>query len=153
MSDVNIDQLREIIAPAVERLGYDLDDLKAKKAGRRVVVTVVADGDNGVSLDAVAEISKEVNNALESAETTGGWFADAPYTLEVSSPGIDRPLTLPRHWKRNIGRLVAVSVGEERLNGRIAAADERGIELESKGANRRLEYSELGPGKVQIELK
>ena len=141
------------VAPAVERAGFDLEGLTVTKAGRRLLVRVLIDSDGGVSLDDVAAVSKAVSAALDEADGTGGLFADAAYTLEVSSPGIDRPLTEPRHWRRNIGRLVAVHIGEEPVTGRVVAADERGIELEVDGASRSAAYAELGSGKVQIELR
>ncbi|MFC4336743.1 ribosome maturation factor RimP [Salininema proteolyticum] len=152
MGEVTAERLREIVEPAVEEAGYDLEDLEAKKAGRRILLRVVIDGDGGVGLDDIAEVSRKVGKVLEGAETTGGLFAEAPYTLEVSSPGIDRPLTLPRHWRRNEGRLATVKVGEERLEGRIVSAGERGIELETEAGVRSLEYGEMGPGKIRIEL-
>lgn len=146
-------EVEAIVGPAVERAGFDLEGLAVSKAGRRLLVRILIDSDHGVSLDDVAAVSKAVSNALDEADGTGGPFADAAYTLEVSSPGIDRPLTEPRHWRRNIGRLVAVHIGEEPVTGRVVAANERGIELEVDGARRSATYAELGSGKVQIELK
>jgi ribosome maturation factor RimP len=146
-------ELKAIVEPAVAEAGFDLEDLTVTKAGRRLLVRILVDSDAGVSLDDVAVVSKAVSKALDSADGTGGLFADAAYTLEVSSPGVDRPLTEPRHWRRNIGRLVAVHIGEEPVTGRVVAADERGIELEVDGASRSATYAELGSGKVQIELR
>jgi ribosome maturation factor RimP len=142
-----------ILAPAIAAAGYDLEGLQVTKAGRRMLVRVLVDKDGGISLDDVAVVSKACSKALDEAESTGGPFADAAYTLEVSSPGVDRPLTEPRHWRRNIGRLVAVHIGEEPVTGRVTAASERGIELEADGVRRSATYAELGPGKVQIELR
>lgn len=142
-----------IVAPAVAKAGFDLEGLKVTKAGRRLLVRVLVDKDGGISLDDVAVVSKACSRALDETESTGGPFADAAYTLEVSSPGVDRPLTEPRHWRRNIGRLVAVHIGEEPVIGRVTAASERGIELEADGVRRSATYAELGPGKVQIELR
>lgn len=146
-------EVEAIVAPAVERAGFDLEGLTVTKAGRRLLVRILVDSDKGVNLDDVAVVSKAVSAALDDADGTGGLFADVAYTLEVSSPGIDRPLTEPRHWRRNIGRLVAVHIGEAPVTGRVVAADERGIELEVDGVRRSAAYAELGSGKVQIELK
>lgn len=146
-------EVEAIVAPAVAKAGFDLEGLSVTKAGRRLLVRALVDTDGGVSLDDIAVVSKAVSKALDSAESLGGPFADAAYTLEVSSPGVDRPLTEPRHWRRNIGRLVAVHIGEEPLTGRVVAAGERGIELEVDGESRSATYAELGSGKVQIELK
>lgn len=146
-------EVEAIVAPAVTKVGFDLEGLTVTKAGRRLLVRVLVDSDDGVSLDDVAVVSKAISKALDSADGTGGPFADAAYTLEVSSPGVDRPLTEPRHWRRNIGRLVAVHIGGEPVTGRVAAASERGIELEVDGESRSATYAELGSGKVQIELR
>ncbi|RRS02061.1 ribosome maturation factor RimP [Glycomyces terrestris] len=146
-------EVESILAPAVSAAGYDLEGLTVTKAGRRLLVRVLVDKDGGISLDDVAVVSKACSKALDESDSTGGPFADTAYTLEVSSPGVDRPLTEPRHWRRNIGRLVAVNIGEEPVTGRIADASERGIELEADGVRRSATYAELGPGKVQIELR
>jgi ribosome maturation factor RimP len=117
---------------------------------------VVVDRDGGISLDDIAEVSRAVSAALDERDPMG----EAPYDLEVTSPGVSRPLTLPRHWRRNAGRLVQVplTAGGE-LTGRIIEADEEGVTLElpgkkpgTKGGERRLAYSELGRGKVQVEF-
>lgn len=142
-----------VLTPAVAAAGYDLEGLQVTKAGRRMLVRVLVDKDGGISLDDVAVVSKACSKALDEADSTGGPFAEAAYTLEVSSPGVDRPLTEPRHWRRNIGRLVAVHIGEEPVIGRVTATSERGIELEADGVRRSATYAELGPGKVQIELR
>ncbi|WP_100445735.1 ribosome maturation factor RimP [Glycomyces xiaoerkulensis] len=146
-------EVEAIVGPAVARTGFDLEGLTVTKAGRKLLVRLLIDSDDGVNLDDVAEVSKAVSKALDEADGIGGPFAEAAYTLEVSSPGIDRPLTEPRHWRRNIGRLVAVHIGEEPVTGRVVAANERGIELEVDGSRRSANYAELGSGKVQIELK
>jgi ribosome maturation factor RimP len=147
------DEIEAVVEPALAAAGYDLEGLTVTKAGRKLLVRVLIDADGGITLDDVAEASKAISKALDTADSTGGLFADAAYTLEVSSPGIDRPLTQPRHWRRNIGRLVAVPLGEETVTGRVVAADERGIELEVDGVSRTATYAELGSGRVQIELK
>lgn len=146
-------EVEAILAPAVAKVGFDLEGLQVTKAGRRLLVRVLVDKDGGISLDDVAVVSKACSKALDESDSTGGPFADSAYTLEVSSPGVDRPLTEPRHWRRNIGRLVAVHIGEEPFTGRVTAASERGIELEADGVRRSATYAELGPGKVQIELR
>jgi ribosome maturation factor RimP len=145
-------RLREVIAPVVEAAGYDLEELSVSRAGRRHVLRIMVDGEHGVSLDAVADLSREISVALDSAEETGGQFSEREYVLEVSSPGVDRPLTQPRHWRRNVGRLVAVTVDERQLTGRLVAADDAGIILDVNGARHELRYADLGPGRVQVEF-
>ncbi|MGH3648260.1 MAG: ribosome maturation factor RimP [Micromonosporaceae bacterium] len=145
-------RLRSVVEPAVTSAGYDLDDLAVSRAGGRSVVRVVVDGEDGVSSDAIADISREVSAALDTAEETEGPISPSGYTLEVSSPGIDRPLTEPRHWRRNRGRLVKVKVDRATRTGRVLAADDAGIRLDVAGEELELPYDRLGPGKVQIEF-
>jgi ribosome maturation factor RimP len=145
-------RLREVITPVVEGAGYDLEDLSVSRAGRRHVLRIIVDGEHGVSLDAVADLSRDISAALDAAEETGGQFSEREYVLEVSSPGVDRPLTQPRHWRRNVGRLVSVTAGERMLTGRVAAADEDGIVLEVGDQRHELHYADLGPGRVQVEF-
>ncbi|MEU6022073.1 ribosome maturation factor RimP [Micromonospora sp. NPDC047134] len=152
------ERLRAVIAPVVDGAGYDLEDLSVSRAGRRHVVRVIVDADGGINLDAVAEISRAVSAALDAAEETGGDIVAGEYQLEVSSPGVDRPLTLPRHWRRNIGRLVRVTVrgagesSDRQVTGRVVAADEESVELEVDGEGASWPYADLGPGRVQIEF-
>ena len=95
--------LRALLAPVVEGLGLDLEDVEVTAAGRRRRVCVVVDRDGGIDLDAVADVSKSVSDVLDASDALGS----APYVLEVTSPGVDRPLTQPRHWRRARGRLVS----------------------------------------------
>jgi len=149
MAAVSRQRVREALEPVVADAGYDLEDVSVAAAGRRSVVRVVVDRDGGVDLDAVADVSRVVSDALDSSGVAG----EVPYTLEVTSPGIDRPLTEPRHWRRAAGRLVAVAVrGSGELTGRVAAADETGVTFEVDGAPRTVGYDALGAGKVQVEF-
>ena len=145
-------RLREVIGPVVESAGYDLEELSVSRAGRRHILRITVDSDTGVSLDAVADLSREISVALDAAEESGSEFSEREYVLEVSSPGVDRPLTQPRHWRRNIGRLIAVSAGERQITGRLVGADETGVVLEVGGERHGWRYPDLGPGRVQIEF-
>src|SRR4051794_40846112 len=122
------------IEPVVVSAGYDLEELVVTPAGRRSVVRVVVDRDEGVSLDDIAEVSRAVSAMLDEND---GELGRAPYVLEVTSPGVDRPLSEPRHWRRNVGRLVTVSVGADRereqVTARIAAVDGDGVILLVEG--------------------
>jgi ribosome maturation factor RimP len=140
------------VEPVVSAAGYDLEALSLKRVGRRHQVRVIVDSDDGVNLDTVADLSRDVSAALDEADEADGDLVGGEYDLEVSSPGTDRPLTLPRHWRRNIGRLVKVTAADRAIVGRITAADGTGIELDVEGQPRRLTYAELGPGRVQIEF-
>ncbi|MBV1848590.1 ribosome maturation factor RimP [Catellatospora tritici] len=146
-------KLREVIEPVVAETGYDLEDLTLKQVGRRHLVQVVVDGDGGVGLDAIADVSRAVSRALDEAEEAGTDLIRGEYQLEVSSPGVDRPLTLPRHWARNTGRLVKVKVGDKTLTGRITEAGAGGVVLDVDGKVTEVAYDALGPGRVQVEFK
>jgi ribosome maturation factor RimP len=141
-------RVRQVIEPVIEQAGYDLEDVSISRAGRRHVVRVLVDTDGGINLDDVAVVSREISAALDAAEEKDGEVLVGEYQLEVGSPGVDRPLTLPRHWRRNVSRLVAVNG----LTGRVTAADDEGIVLDVNGAAREIAYADLGPGKVQIEF-
>ena len=142
-------RVRAVIEPVIEAAGYDLEDVSVARAGRRHLVWVLVDTDGGISLDDVAIVSREISAALDAAEESGGEVLTGEYQLEVGSPGVDRPLTQPRHWRRNRGRLVAVNG----LTGRVVTTDDEGIVLDVDGTPRELRYAELGPGRVQIEFK
>jgi ribosome maturation factor RimP len=152
------------IEPVVGAAGYDLEELVVTPAGRRSVVRVVVDRDAGVSLDDIAEVSRSVSAVLDEKD---GDLGRAPYVLEVTSPGVDRPLTEPRHWRRNTGRLVTVAVGPAgstaEVTARVTAVDDTGVTLAVQAAGkpgakkrppvaRQVPWAELGPGRVQVEF-
>jgi ribosome maturation factor RimP len=141
-------RLREVIEPVIAGAGYDLDGLSLSRAGRRHLVRLTVDRDGGVNLDAVAEVSRLVSAALDAAEAGGEELFAGEYELQVSSPGVDRPLTLPRHWRRNVGRLVQV----RQLSGRITKADDDGVTLTVDGTEHVIAYGDLGTGKIQVEF-
>jgi ribosome maturation factor RimP len=149
MAAVSRQRVHDALAPVVSAAGYDLEDVSVTTAGRRSVVRVVVDRDGGVDLDAVAEVSRSVSDALDGAEVMG----TAPYVLEVTSPGVDRPLTEPRHWRRATGRLVRVHVPDGgQLIGRVVDGDDDTIRLDIDGEVRSFAYTDLGPGHVQVEF-
>jgi ribosome maturation factor RimP len=142
--------LAAIVEPVVAAAGYELESLQVSPAGRRRLVRVVVDADSGVSLDGVAEVSKAVSAALDEHE---GAVGAAPYVLEVTSPGVDRPLSLPRHWRRATGRLVRVAItGRGLVLARVRRADEHGVVLDLNGEECAFDYGTLGQGRVQVEF-
>ncbi|GAA4900417.1 ribosome maturation factor RimP [Stackebrandtia albiflava] len=152
MSDSIRDRVRAVVESTLADEGYDLEELKVSQAGRRTLVRVLVGRDGPTDLDAIAAVSRSLSKALDEAEETGGPFAAGSYTLEVSSPGVDRPLKLPRHWRRNIGRLVEVPVGDETVTGRIEATDETTVTLRTTDGARTVAYGELGAGRIQLEF-
>jgi ribosome maturation factor RimP len=155
--------LARVLEPVVRAAGMDLESVRISPAGRRRLLRLVVDADGGVGLDAIAEISREVSARLDAS----GAMGEVPYTLEVSSPGVDRPLTEPRHWRRAQGRLVSVPLavaggddpggtGARRrpptLQGRILVAGDTSVTLDIDGDQVELDYVEIGPGQVQVEF-
>ncbi|CAN2241236.1 ribosome maturation factor RimP [Candidatus Planktophila dulcis] len=99
------DQISEYITPALHKAGYFLEDVNLVSPGQHRIVTVIVDGESALNLDQVTVASKLVSELLDEATFMG----ETPFTLEVTSPGIDRPLTLPRHFAKNIDRLLKVT--------------------------------------------
>jgi ribosome maturation factor RimP len=158
-------RIADIAWPVVAAAGMDLESVRVTAAGRRRLLRVVVDSDGGVSLDDAAAVSRELSAALDAEAVMG----DFPYTLEVSSPGVDRPLTDPRHWRRAVGRLVQVTVTDPAgsrpatgrpapgriVSGRIVSADADGVTLDVSDdpkARHRFSYAELGAGAIQVEF-
>ncbi|CCH34221.1 ribosome maturation factor RimP [Actinosynnema sp. NPDC047251] len=143
-------QLAPVVREAVEAIGFDLETLDVNQAGRRRLVKVVVDGDDGIGLDEVAQASRAVSAALDANEH----LIAGPYTLEVTSPGADRPLTRPRHWRRARLRLVKVKQPDQvEWFGRVGAADDSGVTLLVQGALTRVEYRSIERAVVEIEFK
>jgi len=142
-------RIADVIGPVIAAAGMDLESVRVSAAGRRRLLRVVVDSDRGVSLDDAAAISRKLSAALDATPVMG----DFPYTLEVSSPGVDRPLTDPRHWRRAVGRLVQVTAADAGpISGRVLAADSDGVTLEVAGDHRRFGYAALGAGAIQVEF-
>ena len=140
-----------MLTPVVAATGHDLEDVTVTSAGRRSLVRVIVDADGGVDLDAVADVSRAVSEALDDDADGGAAFA-GPYVLEVSSPGVDRPLIEQRHWRRATGRLVAVPVADKSVTGRVVETDANGVTLDVDGARREIAWGDLGRGRVQVEF-
>lgn len=145
------EQLVRLLEPVVGEAGYDLEDVVVSSAGRRKLLRVTVDADGGIDLDSVAEVSRIVSGALDADSATQSTLA-GPYVLEVSSPGVDRPLVEPRHWRRAVGRLVSVAVGEGTVTGRLVGTDEAGVTLDRDGARQVYAWAELGRARVQVEF-
>ncbi len=143
------ESLLRLLGPVVATTGLDLEDGAVTPAGRRRLVRVVVDRDGGVSLDDVADVSRAVSDALDSADALGA----APYVLEVTSPGVDRPLTGQRHWRRARGRLVtAVLADGTSTAGRVTDVDDAGVCLDQDGVSRVLAWEQVRLGTVQVEF-
>jgi ribosome maturation factor RimP len=143
------EEISAAITPALSNLGFYLEDVVITTAGRRSMITVIVDGDTHLSLDQVTQVTKAIGEIIESIQSLG----QSPFTLEVTSPGLDRPLTKPRHWRKNINRLVKVVLldGKE-IKGRVrdstqisATIDEQVINLSDiKRATLEIEFKQVG---------
>ena len=143
-------RLQPIVAEAVTVAGFDLDSFEVQQAGRRQLVKVVVDSDDGIGLDEVAEVSRKVAAALDENEHV---LASA-YTLEVTSPGLDRPLTQQRHWRRARFRLVKVTPAEgEAFVGRVGHAGEDAARILVGSELRDVRYAQVAKAVVEIEFK
>jgi ribosome maturation factor RimP len=140
-------RVRAAVEPPLAGAGFDLEDVAVRAAGRRTLVQVVVDRDGGITLDDVAEASRLVSTALDEHDPL-----DGAYVLEVTSPGVDRPLTAPRHWRRNAGRLVRVTTADGVTTGRIETADDTGATLVTESGPARVEYADVRVAKVEVEF-
>lgn len=143
------DALMSELAPVVSSQGCDLEDVEVVSAGRRSVVRVLVDRDGGIDLDLVAQVSTAVSAMLDESPT----FGDSPYVLEVSSPGIGRPLSQPRHWRRAIGRLVQITTRDHRVvTGRVTTSDDDAAVVDLAGGEQRISYADVADARVQVEF-
>jgi ribosome maturation factor RimP len=142
------EQILQILEPIASNMGLDLEDVEIKSAGKHSIVQVSIDKDGGINLDEVAQISNQISEALDAKEVLG----EKPYTLEVGSPGIDRALTLPRHWRRNNGRLVKINFGSNSEIGRIIESDDKKVSLEVKGKTRSINFDKIDKAFIQVEF-
>jgi ribosome maturation factor RimP len=134
------------ITPALAALGFYLEDVTITSAGRRSMLTVIVDGDTHLSLDQVTSATKAIGEIVESVQSLG----ETPFTLEVTSPGLDRPLTKVRHWQKNINRLVKVVLldGSE-IKGRIKDVNEVSAIVDEKN----IDYSDVKRATLEVEFK
>ncbi len=140
------------LTPPLEALGVDLEDVQVQRAGRREVVRVVIDRDGGVDLDLVAQVSQRVAELLDAAPLADQ-FAGA-YVLEVSSPGVDRPLREPRHWRRAMRRRVIATLADgSTVEGRVVDVSDDGVQFDvGTESPRTVPFAELVSGAVQVEF-
>jgi ribosome maturation factor RimP len=147
--DATVERIEaEIIGPLAD-LGLDLEAVELTPAGKRRVLRIAVDQDGGVTLDDIAIATKKVDGVLDGSDVMG----EMPYLLEVTSRGVDSPLTLPRHWRRNAGRLVKVTLVEGgEVTGRIGDSGDDAVSLEVDGDQRELAYADIAKARVQIEF-
>ncbi|MFC8918942.1 ribosome maturation factor RimP [Streptomyces sp. NPDC047821] len=155
MSTTQSERLRGLLEPLVSAKDLDLEEIEVSRAGRRRMLRIIVDSDEGVELDACAELSRAISDKLDETDAMG----DEEYVLEVSSPGADRPLTEHRHYVRATGRLVKFQLHEDGdLVARILSVDDEGLDLEVPGVKgrkptaRRVTFGDIAKARVEIEF-
>ena len=146
---MSVDAVRAVAAPIVSDANLDLEDVTIEKVGRRAKVTVSVDADGGVDLDVIADVSNAVSAALDDLPDVG----DSPFVLEITSPGVDRPLTEARHWRRAADRLVAIDLADgTSLTGRITSSNDDSVTVDVSGQSREVAYSDIIKAVIQVEF-
>jgi len=147
--DATRDKIEAELDDHLRALGLDIEAVEITPAGKRRILRIAVDKDGGVTLDDVADATREISRVLDESDAMG----EQPYTLEVTSRGVDRPLTLPRHWRRNVDRLVKVTTTEdEALEGRIATSDDVAVCIDVDGTIREIAYADIARAQVQVEF-
>ncbi|MFG2814177.1 ribosome maturation factor RimP [Streptomyces sp. NPDC004673] len=155
MSTTQSERLRELLEPLVTSQGLDLEEIAVDSVGRKRVLRVVVDSDTGADLDQIADVSRALSAKLDDTDAMG----DQAYDLEVGTPGAERLLTEPRHYRRAVERLVKFQLADgEELVARILGVDDEGLDLEVPGVKgrkakeRRLGFPEIAKARVQVEF-
>lgn len=142
-------RIADVLRDPLSDLGLDLEAVELTPAGKKRVLRVAVDKDGGVTLDDIADATRAVSGHLDDDDLMG----EQTYTLEVTSRGVDRPLTEPRHWRRNRSRLVKVALRDGgQVTGRVTGSDDTGVTLDVSGTAERLEYDAVAKALVQIEF-
>jgi ribosome maturation factor RimP len=130
-----------LVGPVVESSGLELWEVSFRGEGGRSVLRVSVDRESGVDIDAIAEVSERLSRRLDLED-----FGPRGYTLEVSSPGLERPLRTPRHFERSVGQQVKVKTvepidGSKVHEGALVSADAEAIVVASAGGELRVPYA------------
>ena len=140
------EEISAVITPALAKLEFYLEDITITSAGKRSMLTVIVDADAHLSLDQVTVATKAIGELVEGIQSLG----DTPFTLEVTSPGIDRPLTKPRHWRKNIDRLVKIVLQDgKEVKGRIKDASELSATVDQQV----ILFTDIKRATLEIEFK
>jgi len=142
--------LTELLTPAIKTLGFVLEEIKVTPVGKRRIIAVIVDQeDKNPNLDQVTVVSREVSNILDNYSQLG----DQPFTLEVTTPGVDRPLVLPRHWQKNLGRLVkVVKIDGQTVSGRISSVSDVSAAIEVVGKSVEVLFGDVKRAQIEIEF-
>lgn len=151
-TDQTRSRIAEVLTEPLAATGLDVEAIDLTPAGKRRLLRVAVDKDGGVTLDDIAEATKEVSRVLD-GPTGSDVMGEQPYTLEVTSPGTDRPLTHPRHWRRNQGRLVKATLADGgTVTGRITDSDDTRAVLDVDGNRDEIAFVDVKRAKIEIEF-
>jgi len=140
------EEISAAIRPIIEATGNYLEELTITTAGKVKILTVIIDSDSHLNLDQVTAVTKEISETIETLPALG----DSTFTLEVSSPGIDRPLTKPRHWRKNLDRLVKITMQSGSvIEGRIGEATESTVLV----GDEKVSLEDIKRAVLEIEFK
>lgn len=141
-----IDDIQEAIRPTIESTGNVLEEVTLTPDGSSRLLTVIVDNEKSLNLDEITVVTKAISEILDGVKVLG----DTPFTLEVTTPGLDRPLRHERHWKKNRGRLVNVTLKSgESIKGRIGDLVESVVTIDEK----RIQLSDIGLAMIEVEFK
>ena len=141
-----------LVDPIASDLDLDVYDVERRGGTIRVTLDARAGSDTGITLDTLALATRLISRQLDHDDPIAG-----RYTLEVTSPGLERPLRTPEHFRREVGKEVSVRLrevpsGDRRLRGVLAAADDTGITvLDESQAECRVEYSVIDKARTVFE--
>ncbi len=142
----NKEQVLAVITPAIESLGFYIEDITITSAGKRSMLTVIVDGDSHLSLDQVTVATKAISEIVENLPNLG----NNPFTLEVTSPGLDRPLTKPRHWRKNQDRLIKIVLTDgKEVKGRIKDSNDASVIVDDQTIN----FADIKRATLEVEFK
>jgi ribosome maturation factor RimP len=147
------EKITELVQPVVESAGFFLEDVHVLSPGNHRIITCIIDGQTPLNLDQVTSVSRNISELLDTAEFMG----ETAFTLEVTSPGVDRPLTLARHWQKNINRLVrVVHLDGSVTAGRITSAESTHAilveDIKGKSKEHTVEFADVKRATVEIEF-
>jgi ribosome maturation factor RimP len=147
------EKITELIQPVVEKAGFFLEDVHVVSPGKHRIITCIVDGQTPLNLDQVTSVSRDISELLDAA----AFLDETPFTLEVTSPGVDRPLTLERHWRKNINRLVkVVKLDGSVVNGRVTSVEDSHAflteDIKGKSKEHTVEFADIKRATVEIEF-
>ncbi|CAB4926527.1 unannotated protein [freshwater metagenome] len=147
------EKITELVQPVVESAGFFLEDVHVVSPGKHRIITCVVDGHTPLNLDQVTSVSRDISELLDTAD----FMDETAFTLEVTSPGVDRPLTLARHWQKNLNRLVKVVRQDSSVvNGRITTIEDSKVilieDIKGKSKEHVVQFADIKRATVEIEF-